>query len=284
MAIGSIGYVVNDGLVRRATENELGVYQVLCLRSIGLAGLFWVIGRTRGKQTTRAHLRAPLVMRVVAETLGSALFFAGIVRLEFANAQAILQVVPFAVTLAAAVVLGERVQVRQYVAILVGFTGVLIIIRPATEGFSAWSLAVLGSAALLVVREFATRDVDSDTPALSIAFTTAAGLAVLTGGLSLFDGWRAVSFESAGLLALAVCSLAVGYFFTIETVRVGDLSVSAPFRYTVLLGAVIIGYLLFDEVPDRWTVIGSSIIFATGVYSVQLERTSARISRDPSML
>lgn len=283
MTLGSIGYVVNDALVRRATENGLGVYQVLCLRSIGLAGLFWVVGRSRGKQTRRDHIRRPLVLRVGAETLGSALFFAGIVRLEFANAQAILQVVPFAVTLAAAVVLRERVQFRQYLAILAGFTGVLIIVRPATDGFSAWSLAVLGSAALLVIRELATRDIDADTPALSIAFTTAAGLAVLTGALTLFDGWHAVSVESAFLITLAVGSLAVGYIFTIETVRIGDLSVSAPFRYTVLIGAVIIGYLMFDEVPDRWTMIGSFVILATGVYAVQLERSSERTGRAPSV-
>jgi drug/metabolite transporter (DMT)-like permease len=276
MTIGSIGYVVNDGLVRKITEDGPGVYQVLCLRSIGLAAFFWMVGWARDKRTTRAHIRRPLVLRVGAETLGSALFFAGIVRLEFANAQAILQVVPFAVTLAAAVVLRERVHVRQYLAILVGFIGVLIVIRPATDGFSAWSFAVLGSAALLVVRDLATSDVDADVPALSIGFTTAAGLAVLTGGLSLFSGWRAVSMESALLLVLAVGSLAAGYFFTIETVRVGDLSVSAPFRYTVLIGAVIIGYLLFDEVPDQMTVVGSSIIVATGVYAVQLERSGGR--------
>ena len=283
MTIGSIGYVVNDGLVRKATENGLGVYQVLCLRSLGLAGFFWMIGRARGQQTTRAHIRRPLVLRVSAEILGAALFFAAIVRLEFANAQAILQVVPFAVTLAAAVVLKERVQFRQYVAIVVGFVGVLIIIRPATDGFSAWSLAVLGAAALLVLRELATRNVAADVPAVSIAFSTAVGLAVLTGGLSLFSGWRAVSGESALLIALAVGSLAIGYVFTIETVRVGDLSVSAPFRYSILLGAVIIGYLLFDEVPDGLTIVGSSIIFATGVYAVQLERAGERTRRRSSV-
>lgn len=208
--------------------------------------------------------------------MASVLFFAAIVRLEFANAQAILQVVPFAVMFAAAIVLKERVGIRQYATILVGFVGVLIVVRPATDGFSVWSLAVIGSAAFLVIREFATRDVHTDTSVLSIAFATAVALAALTGALSLINGWHAFTVGSAVLLALSIGSLAVGYLFTIQTVRVGDLSVSAPFRYTVLVGAVVIGYLLFDEVPDRLTVIGSLVIVASGLYAVQLERTNKR--------
>jgi drug/metabolite transporter (DMT)-like permease len=78
--------------------------------------------------------------------------------------------------------------------------------------------------------------------------------------------------KTAPYLAISIVSLGIGYLFTIQTVRVGDLSVSTPFRYTVLLGAVVIGYLLFDEVPNRFTIAGSLIIIATGVYAVHLER------------
>lgn len=78
------------------------------------------------------------------------------------------------------------------------------------------------------------------------------------------------------MIALASCLLFFGYLFTIETVRVGDLSISAPFRYTVLLGAVIIGYLFFGEVPDTLTIIGSIVIIATGLYAVLLDRNERR--------
>ena len=274
MTIGSLGYVVNDGFVRRITENGPNVYQVLFLRSLGLAVLFAALGRAAGDHAKRTHLRRPFLLRIAAETAAAALFFAAVVRLEFANAQAILQVTPFAVMLAASFVLKERVQIRQYIAILVGFAGVVIVVRPATEGFSMWSLAVVASAGFMVIRELATRNVHEDTPAFSIAFATAIGLAGLTGVLSLFSGWSSFSAQSALLLFLSICSLSVGYVFTIQTVRIGDLSVSAPFRYTVLIGAVVIGYLLFDEVPDRLTVIGSLIIIVTGIYAVQLEKAT----------
>jgi drug/metabolite transporter (DMT)-like permease len=275
MTIGTLGYVVNDAFVRKMTEPGPGIYQVLCMRSVCLAVLLAAVARMRGESTKRDHLQGPLLVRVAAEVVASALFFAGILRLDFANAQAILLIVPFAITLAAAWLLDERVSIRQYVAIVVGFVGVVMVVRPATDEFSVWALVVLASAGFLVLREFATRGVAPETPALSIAFVTAIGLAFLTGVLSMFDdGW--VAYDATGwlYLALSSCALFVGYLFSIQTVRIGDLSVSAPFRYTGLVGAVVIGYFAFDETPDLLTVAGSAVIIATGLYAVYLERVS----------
>lgn len=273
MTIGSVGYVVNDAFVRRVTENGPGVYQVLLFRSLGLAVVFGLAGVLRGERLERRHVSRPLLARVSAEMVASSLFFAAVVNLEFANAQALLQVVPFAVMLTAAIVLKERVSLAQYAAILLGFAGVIVVVRPATSGFSSWSLVVLLSAAFMVVREFATRRVDRGIPVFSIAMLTALGMALVTGLLSLTESWRAFSGASIVFLAASIASLTLGYFFTIETVRVGDLSVSAPFRYSMLVGAVIVGYLLFDEVPDALTIVGSTIIVVTGIWAVQLERS-----------
>ena len=174
MALGSLAYVLNDATVRLATEEGLGVYQVLCLRGIAMATLFAAVGQARGVRVRRSHLNGPVFVRVLAEMVSTSLFFGALVRMEFANAQAILQIVPLAVTLVAAVVLRERVSTRRYVTILIGFVGVIVVIRPATEGFNIWSLAVVGSVAMMVVRELATRRVSPSTPGLSISFMTVA--------------------------------------------------------------------------------------------------------------
>lgn len=274
MALGSLAYVLNDAVVRLATEEGLGVYQVLCMRGIAMAVLFAAVGRARGEQVQRAHLERPALLRVLAEMVSTCLFFAALVRMEFANAQAILQFVPLAVTLAAAFVLRESVGTRRYAAILVGFIGVLVVIRPATEGFNIWSLAVIGSVATMVLRELATRNVAATTPGLSIAFMTAVGNTLLTGAIAVFVGWSGVTGNGLLLILLASCLLFFGYVFTIQSVRIGDLSASAPFRYTVLLGAVVTGYLLFDEVPDAFTLIGSALILGAGLYAIALDRSS----------
>lgn len=272
MVIGSLGYVINDGLVRKATEAGVGVYQALFVRTAMMVVVLAVIAASRGEMTTRHHLHRPLLTRVTAEVIGAALFFGAIVRIEFANAQAILQLVPFAVTLAAAILLGERVSREMYAAVLLGLVGVLVVIRPATDGFSAWSLLAVGAAAMLVVRDLATRDVSDDIPATSVALSTAVGLTALTGVITAFVGWDPVGADAAIPLCLSVGFLVAGYLFTIQTVRVGDLSVSAPFRYSLLLGAVVIGYALFDEVPDGFTIAGSVVIVVSGLWAVQIER------------
>ena len=277
MVIGSLGYVVNDALIRVATDEGLDVYQALCLRGIAMSVLFAGFVRRRRvpivrEQFTRSLFTRPLIARVGAEVVGAALFFAAIVRIEFATAQTILLLVPFAVTLAAALFLGEAVTTRHYLTVAVGFVGVLFVVQPGTAAFSPWSLAVVAAAAAVTVREFATRGIDDAIPASFIAFITAVAMTVMTGGLAVFTGWNPVTPRAAVVVAAACLCLIVGYVFTIQTVRVGDLSISAPFRYTTLLGAVVLGYVFFNEIPNELTIAGCAIILASGVYAVRLER------------
>lgn len=244
MIVGSVGYLTNDALVRSATEEGLDVYQALCLRGIAMTVLFAAITRRRGDRFTRLQFTRPLVVRVAAELVATALFFG---------------------------------------ALLAGFAGDLLVVQPATDGFSLWSLAVLASAGLMTIREFATRRVSNEIPATSVALITAAGLTILTGAISFVTGWNSVTPLAALLVVLACLCLIVGYIFTIQTVRVGDLSVSAPFRYTALLGAVILGYLFFDEIPDALTIAGCSAIVASGIYAIHLERRDVVKARpDPT--
>lgn len=274
MAVGSLAYVVNDAAVRLASEEGLGIYQVIALRGVAMIVLFALVGRVRHELPSREHLQPAVLWRVVAEVTGTALFFTALVRMEFANAQAILQIVPLLVTLAAAVLLGERVSGRRYATIIVGLVGVVVIIRPATEGFTAWSLVVVLSVLAVVGRELATRRVSSSIPALSIALLTSAGNAVFGGALTVADGWVMPTTNALTFVGLASGLLFFGYLFTIQTVRVGDLSVSAPFRYTILLGAIVSGSVFFDEPPDALTLIGAAIILGTGLYAITLDRAA----------
>ena len=200
MIVGSVGYVTNDALVRAATEEGLDVYQALCLRGLAMTVIFAAITRRRGGRITRQQFTRPLVGRVAAELAGTALFFAALVNLDFANAQTILLLVPFAVTLTAALALGEPVTGRQYATVLAGFAGVLLVVQPATDGFSLWSLVVVASAAFMTVREFATRRVHKAIPAASVALITAVGLTILTGVISVFTGWNTVTPRAALLV------------------------------------------------------------------------------------
>lgn len=279
MVIGALGYVVNDAFVRMATDEGLDVYQTLFVRGVLMSAVFLAASAVRGESLTRDHLRGPLLRRVAAEVGGTALFFAALVRMEFANAQTILMLVPFAVTLIAAVRLNEPVGATRYAIVVAGFVGVLIVVRPAGDGFTGWSLVVAASAGFLVVREFATRRIDPSISALPVATLTAISITAMMGLISAFTGWGRITATSALLVVLACACLIVGYVFTIQTVRVGDLSVSAPFRYTTLVGAVVLGRIAFDERIDAWTLVGCGVIIVAGIVSTRADRT---VLRDPS--
>lgn len=275
MALGSLAYVVNDGLIRMGTEDGLDVYQALFLRGCGMVVILAIASRVRNEQLDRRHLTRPLLLRVAAEVVATATFFAALVRLDFANAQAILMLVPFAVTVVAAR-MGEGVSRRRYVLVALGFAGVVAVVRPTPSAFSPWTLLVIVSAAALVVREFATRRVESDMPPLPIALLTAVSITSTMGAISAFTGWGAVTARAAVALVLACVCLVAGYLFVIETVRVGDLSVSAPFRYTSVVGAVAVGLAFFGESPDTLTITGCTLIVLAGVVSA---RDDARENR-----
>lgn len=272
MALGSLAAVINDGLVRVAIEDGLDVYQALFLRGCGMIVILVAASRVRGERLDRRCLTRPLVLRVAAEVVVAATFFAAIVHIEFANAQTILMVVPFAVTVVAAR-LGEHVTRRRYVLVVIGFAGVIGVVRPTPDGFSPWALVVIAAAAALVVREFATQRIDANTPPLPIALLTAVAITVMMGTVSVVTGWGAITARAAIILILACVCLVAGYLFLIETVRVGDLSVSAPFRYTTVVGAVVVGLTFFGETPDSLTIIGCILIVGAGVITA---RTDAR--------
>ena len=282
MTGGSLAYVINDGLIRQATEEGLDVYQALFLRGCLMVGLLAVWAHRAGHRAADLRADPATRLRVAAEVVGAACFFAAIVRLEFANAQTILMLVPFAVTLVAARRLGEAVGTRRYVLIGLGFAGVLAVVRPTPDQFSPWALLVTVAALFLVIREFATNRVDPAIPHLVIALLTAIAITAMTGLLSIVTGWGTITREALVLLAVACGFLIVGYLCTIEAVRIGDLSVSAPFRYTTVVGAVAVGYVLFDEVPDVLTWIGCALIVGAGVLSARADASGAQASSHSS--
>ncbi len=282
MALGSLAAVVNDGLVRLATEDGLDVYQALFLRGWGMIVIFVIAGRVRGERFDRQFLTRPLLLRVAAEVVVATAFFAAIVHIEFANAYTILMAAPFAVTVVAAR-RGEHVTRRQYVLVVIGFAGVVAVVRPTPDGFSPWALLMIVAAAALVVREFATQQVEARTSPLTIALLTAVAITATAGAISVVTGWGAITARAVVVLAVACVCLVIGYLFVIETVRVGDLSVSAPFRYTTVVGAVAVGLAFFGETPDALTIIGCTLIVVAGAVTTRLdtlpnERARSRVT------
>jgi drug/metabolite transporter (DMT)-like permease len=169
----------------------------------------------------------------------------------------------------AALFFGEHVGWRRWAAIVAGFLGVLIVLRPGLEGFTPASLFTLVGTLGFAARDLGTRAAPKSLSNLQLAVY---GFAVLipTGlGLTLFTGAGSLpDATAAAFMAAAIACGIAGYYAITSAMRLGDVAVVTPFRYTRLLFALILGFAIFGERPDAATLLGGAIIVASGLYTI----------------
>jgi drug/metabolite transporter (DMT)-like permease len=274
MNVAMLAFTVNDTFMKALTTT-MPLFQAITLRGIVTTFGLIVIGLILNKQinlSPQKEDRWPLFIRTIAEVGGTVFFLAALRHMPLANLSAIMQSLPLAVTLIAALFMGERVGWRRMIAIAVGFVGVMIIIRPGTDSFDIWSIMGLCSVACVVVRDLATRRISQKMPSVSVAIWAASCVTLMGLCGLLVEGTRAVTFQDVQLVLGASAALIIGYLFVVMVMRVGDIGFVAPFRYTALLWAIVIGYVLFGAFPDQWTLLGAAIVVATGAYTLWRER------------
>jgi len=272
-------FLINDTLLKLAST-ELPLGQIIFTRGLfaSLLILPMVLGAGAQKDI-RLLADWRVVWRTVAEIFAAFLFLLALFQIPIANANAILQVVPLMVTAAGAVFLGEAVGWRRWTAIVVGFIGVLVVIRPGLARFDAYSLVALASMFFITLRDVMTRIMPRGLSALTISLLTAVSVGLSGPVFALLTGetWVVPSWRSVGLIFIAVLFLIGGYLTAVDFMRHGDISVVAPFRYTVIIWAMIVGFLVWHEVPDWLMITGTAIIIATGIYTLYRERKTVNL-------
>jgi S-adenosylmethionine uptake transporter len=280
MMAAMAAFTLNDAFMK-ALSGTLPLFQALFLRGVGatlvLAALAWRAGAFRFRP--RAADRRIILIRSAAEVGAAWLFVSALFHMPLANATAILQSLPLALTLAGALLLGERVGWRRWLAIVVGFAGVLMIVRPGSEGFNLWSLAALGSVACVVARDLATRRLSAPVPSLAVALAASGSVTLFAAAGSLVTNWVPARAAAALPLAGATACLILGYILSVKAMRHGDIGFVAPFRYTSLIWALGLGFLAFGDWPDPATLAGAVLVAATGIFTLLRERRIARAAR-----
>ena len=270
-----LAFTLNDTLVKAVLADGMNLFQAISLRGVGAAlGLvaiaLWQNGRVN--LWPAGPDRKFLALRTVGELGATWCFLVALAHMPLANLSAIMQSLPLVVTLTAAVLLGEPIGWRRIAAILVGFVGVMIIIRPGAADFDEWSMLGLGSVGFVVIRDLATRRFSSGLPSTTGAIW-AAGTVLIMGLIGVANaGWQPVTLLATAQIVGAALFLIAGYICAIMVMRVGEIGVVAPFRYTSLLWAIILGWLLFDTLPDNWTLLGGGIVVVSGIYMLLRER------------
>lgn len=274
MMVSMAAFVVNDALMK-SLAGDIPLFQAIFVRGLFATLLVGSLAALRG--VARPSALAPAdrkvaAVRVAAEIGTTTCFLTALFNMPLANATAILQSTPIALTFAAAIFLREHVGWRRWSAVAAGFVGVLLIARPTADGFDAaagWALAAVG---FIVIRDLATKRLSPQTPSLFVTLLTAISITILGGVVTASQEWTAIAPGTLRVLALSACFLFVGYLFSVMTMRTGEMAFVSPFRYTILIWALIIGAVVFREVPDAITLLGASIVVAAGLYTFFRER------------
>ena len=268
-----LAYVLNDAVMKLLFA-DIDFFQAIFLRGlVSLPPLLVLALMTKTLlQKYSAKNQRFMIIRILAEIGTTVTFLTALKHMPLANVTAILQSLPLAITMAAAIFLGEPVGWRRWSAICLGFTGVLIIIRPGLAGFNSYSLLALAAVLLLTVREISTRQLDKKIPTVTVALSTTLGITVFAALMLIGDEWAEINFVSWSLIIAAAAAVTVATLLSVVAMRTGDIGFVSPFRYTSLIGAIGLGILLFGEWPDSMTLLGAVIIAFAGVYSLYREQ------------
>lgn len=272
MVLAMVGFTINDAAVKTVLPT-MNIGQVMLLRGAMTSLLVYLVARQMGALSGISTLLQPMVaLRVAFESAAAIAFLTALGNLPLGNISAIMQSLPLAVTLGAAIFLREPVGWRRWTAIVVGFVGVLIILRPGPEGFSAASFWALLAVAFAAGRDICTKRVHVETSSLMVTLFTTAGNAVLGAALVMpYGGWQPVTIDGIGLLALASVMLFVGQQALVIAMRTADISFVAPFRYTGMLWGILLGIAFFGESFDAIMLLGGAIVILSGLYTFYRE-------------
>lgn len=276
MACAMAAFVSNDALVKFVSQS-LPSTQLIFIRGLFATALLLAAAQALGVTHQLGFMfQRRVLIRSALDALATLVYLTALFHMQLANATAINMATPLFITLFAVLALGERVGAGRWLALGTGFAGVLLVVQPTAAGFNAYSLLCLGGTLLHAGRDLSTRSIDPRVPAILITLATAVTVTLLSGVLSLWQGWLPMTGRQLALLGAASVFLSIGYFLIIIGMRAGDISVVAPFRYTGLLFALVIGWSLWGDTPNAIALGGIALLVGAGLYVLHSERARAR--------
>ncbi|PYE88277.1 DMT family transporter [Phyllobacterium leguminum] len=280
MMLAMASFTINDSITKYLSES-MNTGQIMLLRGTLATMVVLLLARQRKALVSpRKMLHPMIILRAVGELGATITYLVALANLSLGFTSAIFQSVPLAVTLLAAIFLKEQVGWRRWLAITTGFVGVLIIVRPGADGINPYALMLLVGVVFTACRDLATRRIPDTMPTLMISALTSFIVTLTGAGLIVpMGGWSPVGWGEAGFLMIAAILLLIGYHFIILAMRAGEISFVAPFRYTSLLWSILLGFVIFGDIPNIAMIIGSVIVVSSGIYMLYRESVVSRRGR-----
>ena len=269
MLAAMAGFTIEDAFIKQLSST-ISIGQILI--SIGLCSsvFFAIVALTSGHSLLASNLwtRATLT-RMFAEAIAAVAFVTSLSLVPISTVAAVFQITPLTITMGAALFLGERVGWRRWLAVFVGFIGVLLIIRPGFGGFNPSVLWVLVAVLGVAVRDLVTRVIPFNVESSIISFQAFSSV-VIAGAIILLVSPQDIAPIADKELVYLGCTIVFsisGYYAIVSAMRVGNASVVASFRYSRLIFSLLVGVFIFNESVDMLTLIGSVIIIGSGLYT-----------------
>lgn len=273
LMIGAMFIFTLMDAVAKLLTHEIGVWPTLWVRYFGQAVLVVIIVLPRIKQVVKTSFPVLQLTRSVFLMCATMCFFWGISNIGLAEATAIMDVSPVLITLGAVLFLGERIGIRRVFGIFGALIGALIVIRPGTDVFTIYALFPLGAAICYSGYNLITRFVGArEDPWTSLFYTALFGATVLSAIVPFY--WQPLSSFIITLMVVLSVLATLAQWLLIKALSIGEASLLAPIGYIALIFATLWGFLLFDDLPDHWTVAGAGVIVASGFYVWYRERQS----------
>ncbi len=280
MVIAMGCFAIEDAMIK-VLLREMPVGQILAFICLGasLAFIMWFLAKGI-PLWQREYLNKMVLARSTCDVVGSILFATSLSLIPLTTASAVIQATPLVVTMGAALFLGQQVGWKRWLAIIIGFIGVLVIIRPGMEGFNSATLLAVGGMFGLAIRDLITRSLTVSLSGPQLAIHTFS--MIFPAGLLIcyIQGQSLIMPNGFQWLLLAGC-VGIGiaaYLALVGATRYGNAGIISSFRYSRMLFALILGFIFFDEIPDTATIIGATIVIASGLFTLLREARLRRAS------
>ncbi len=278
MSLAAACYVMSD-IFMKFLSSEISIFQITFLR--GLLVTFFLFSYcyiSKASFFVREWKdRLVIAMRSILEVIMTYTFLAALFNMNVANANAILQLIPLVVLLGSFAFLQQSPKTHEWVAVLVGCLGAVIIIRPGALDFNLFTIHALVAVFCLAARDLLTVRLNKKIPSNIVAFYSALMLTLASFLLSRDPVYFGDLRNSFFILYTAIF-VSIGYIASVAAMRFGDVTFVSPFRYTALLWATAMGFIFFKEIPKFTTLLGGSIIILAGIYIFYKSKDNRKLS------
>jgi drug/metabolite transporter (DMT)-like permease len=281
MLMGQLSFAINDSLVKfmvKTSENNFSTLNIIFIRgfftSLLILMIIFLFNQNNLKTTFK---NKNSYLRGFFEVLTAVFFFAGLVLMPMANVYTLLMTAPFIVTMYSFFILKEKVGLRRWSAVIIGFIGVIIVINPQNLQFGWIFIFPIISAFFLTLRDVVTKEIVNKDNSFDITLVTSL-LVMIFSGIGAFFLNTEIHIYNITYIFISSIFLTSGYVCSVLTVYYAPLSLTASTRYSVIVFGIILGYVILGEEPSLNMLIGAIIITASGLFVIKREKDLGKIN------